>query len=144
MGGSDQPNDAPPRILPATDMDTLPFWIGGARDELLIARCNRCAYLVHPPTSFCPNCDSRDVAPAPVSGRGTVYSYTINHKQWLPGLPVPYVVALVALEEQEDVRIPTNIVGCDPREVHIGMKVRVLFEQHEDLWIPLFTPEAPP
>jgi uncharacterized OB-fold protein len=131
----------PPRGLPATDLYTVPYWTGGAKGQLLIVTCKYCAYLVHPPTSFCPRCECRNVAPAPVSGRGTIESFTINYKQWMPGLPVPYVVALVALEEQPEVRLPTNIVGCHTEAVRLGMKVKVSFEQAEDLWIPLFTPE---
>ena len=119
--------DAPTRPLPGITIDNEAFWTGGARGELLIARCRDCAYYVHPPTSFCPRCEGRTVAAEPVSGRATVTSYTVNHKQWLPGLPVPYVLALVELEEQEGLRLPTNIVGCDPERVHIGMRVRVTF-----------------
>jgi uncharacterized OB-fold protein len=76
-----------------------------------------------------------------VSGRATVVSCTVNHQQWEPGLPVPYVLALVELDEQADVRLVTNIVGCPVDEVHIGMRVRAVFEQHEDVWVPLFEPE---
>lgn len=131
-----------PRPLPAPDRDSRPYWTGGERGELLIERCGGCAYWVHPPTGFCPRCESRDVTPQPTTGRGTVRSYTIVHKQWVPNLPVPYVLALVALAEQDDVLLPTNIVDCDPEAVHIGMGVAVRFEQAEDLWVPLFAPEG--
>lgn len=130
-----------PRPLPAPDTDSRAYWTGGERGELLIQRCSQCAYLIHPPTGFCPRCESRAVAFAPMSGRGTVRSYTVVHKQWMPGLQVPYVVALIALAEQDDVLLPTNIVDCDPESVRIDMKVKVRFEQAEDLWIPLFVPE---
>lgn len=85
-------------------------------------------------------CESRDVAPQATSGRGSVYTYSINYKQWVPGLPERYVLALVALEEQSDVLIPCNIVNCDPDEVFFGMSVQVLFEQHDEIWVPLFEP----
>jgi len=130
------------RPLPATDRDTEPFWKGGARGQLLIERCNACRYLIHPPTGFCPQCESRDTAPHPVSGRATVTSYTVNHKQWMPDLPVPYVLALVTIEEQGDVQLATNVVDCDPESVFIGMKVQVRFEPSQDLWVPLFAPAA--
>lgn len=128
------------RPLPAIDRDTEHFWKGGAEGKLLIERCNACHYLVHPPTGFCPKCESRDTAPHAVSGRATITSCTINHKQWMPDLPVPYVLALVSLEEQDDVRLATNIVDCDPNAAFIGMKVMVRFEQSQDLWVPLFAP----
>jgi acetyl-CoA acetyltransferase len=78
---------------------------------------------------------------AVVSGRATVAGFTVNHQQWLPAFPPPYVVAVVALDEDPSVRLTTNIVGCDPADVAIGMRVRVIFEPHEELWIPLFEPD---
>ena len=130
-----------PRSLPALDDDNQAFWTGGANGELLINRCGECGYYIHPPTSFCPSCESRDVTPQPVSGKAEIVSMTVNHRQWFPNLQVPYVVALVAIEEQDDVRLVTNIVDCDPLSVRIGDKVKVQFEQAEDLWIPLFSPD---
>jgi uncharacterized OB-fold protein len=131
------------RPLPVLDRDTEPYWRGGAEGKLLIERCNACHYLIHPPTGFCPACESRDTAPHAVSGRGSIISCTVNHKQWMPGLPVPYVLALVAIDEQADVQLATNIVGCAPEAVFIGMKVQVRFQQAEDLWVPLFAPAEP-
>jgi uncharacterized OB-fold protein len=129
-----------PRPLPALDRDNAAYWTGGEKGELLICRCGDCGYYVHPPVRFCPECESRDVAPQPVSGLGSVYTFTINYKQWVPGLPERYVLALVALAEQEDVLVPCNVVNCDPDAVTFGMPVKVLFEQCEDLWVPLFEP----
>jgi hypothetical protein len=57
-------------------------------------------------------------------------------------MEVPYVLALVELEEQADVRLATNIVNCLPETVRIGMPVEVLFEQSEDVWVPLFQPRT--
>ena len=130
----------PVRPLPATDRDTEGYWTSGARGRLLIERCNACHYLIHPPTGFCPKCEGRDTALHAVSGRATVTSCTVNHKQWMPDLPVPYVLALVTIEEQDDVQLATNIVDCAPESVFIGMKVAVRFEPSQDLWVPLFAP----
>ena len=132
---------SPPRPLPATTVDSEPFWTGGAKGQLLIQQCTGCSYYIHPPTGFCPQCEGRDTAFVAVSGKGFVETFTINHKQWMPGLPERYVLALVRLAEQDDVRLATNIVGCDPDEVTFDMPVTVQFEQAEDLWIPLFAPE---
>lgn len=132
---------APPaRILPAIDKDNLAYWTGGKQGQLLIHRCADCASYVHPPVPFCPACEGSNVGPTLVSGRGRVTSFTANHKQWVPGLAVPYVLALVTLEEQDDVRVVANITHCDPGEVQFGMPVEVWFEPHEDLWVPLFRP----
>lgn len=130
------------RPLPAIDDDNQAFWTGGERGELLIYRCADCRYYVHPPTSFCPQCESRAVGPEPVSGRGSIVSLTLNYKAWFPDMPVPYAVALVGLEEQPSVHLVTNIVDCDPEKLRIGDRVKVHFEQNEDLWVPLFAPEV--
>ncbi len=85
-------------------------------------------------------CRSRSSAPTVVSGRATIVGFTVNQHQWLPDMEPPYVIAVVALAEDADVRLTTNIVGCDPDEVHIGQQVAVRFEQHDDVWLPLFEP----
>jgi hypothetical protein len=76
----------------------------------------------------------------PVSGRATVAGFTVNSHPWIPGFDPPYVVAVVALEESPEVRLTTNIVGCDPDEVHIGQEVEVRFEAHDRVHLPLFAP----
>lgn len=136
------PDVPPARTLPVVDRDSRDYWTGGADGELRIYRCRDCRYYVHPPVRFCPRCESRNVAAEAVSGRGIVASFTVNHKRWVPGLPERYVLALVSIVEQEDVRLVANIVNCDPDAVAMDMAVRVLFEEHEDLWIPFFEPEA--
>jgi uncharacterized OB-fold protein len=75
-----------------------------------------------------------------VSGDGTVYSFTVDHYPFNPSVPVPYVVALVELVEQQDLRLPTNIVDCDPAVVRIGIPVHVAFEPQDDVWVPVFRP----
>jgi uncharacterized OB-fold protein len=138
---ADTPQGPPPRTLPALDMDNTAFWTGGAQGQLLINRCSDCGYYIHPPTSFCPACESGAVKPEAVSGRGEIVTMTLNHRAWYPGLKVPYIVALVGLEEQREVQLVTNIVDCDPLNVNIGDKVKVRFEKAEDMWVPLFYPE---
>jgi hypothetical protein len=76
----------------------------------------------------------------PVSGRATVWSYTVNRYPWVPSMPVPYVVAQVELVEQAGLQLLTNIVECDIDAVHIGMKVSVCFARAGDSYIPLFRP----
>lgn len=135
-------NTMPKRALPLLDRDNTAYWTGGERGELLIYRCPACGYYIHPPVNFCPECEGRSVAPQPVSGKGTVETFTIVHKQWVPGLKVPYVMALVTIAEQGDVRLAGNIVHCEPDDVYFGMPVKVLFEQNEDVWVPLFEPDT--
>ena len=132
----------PKRSLPALDKDNRAFWTWGAEGKLAIYRCQDCSYYVHPPVGFCPKCEGRRVAPEATSGKAYVETFTINYKQWVPGLPERYVLALVRLAEQGDVRLVTNIVNCAPDDVRFDMPVKVLFEQHEDVWVPFFEPEA--
>jgi acetyl-CoA acetyltransferase/uncharacterized OB-fold protein len=125
-----------PQLTPANEW----FWTSGADGHLRIQQCDDCGKLVHPPTPMCPACRSRSWSPAVVSGRGTVVGFTVNHQQWLPAFEPPYVIANVALAEDESVHLTTNIVGCDPDDVHIGQEAAVRFEQHDDVWLPLFEP----
>lgn len=128
------------RTLPVIDRDNEAYWTWGRDGKLAIYRCAGCEYFVHPPVPFCPECESRDVAPQAVSGRGRIVTFTVNHKAWVPGLPVPYILALVAIEEQDDVRLACNLVDCAAEDINFNMPVEVLFEQAEDIWIPLFRP----
>ena len=60
--------------------DNRDFWTGGRDGELRIVRCNDCGYYIHPPSPRCPQCLSDDVAPHAVSGRGSVYTFTVNQR----------------------------------------------------------------
>jgi uncharacterized OB-fold protein len=101
---------------------------------------------VHPPSPICPVDHGKDLKPEAVSGRGTVAAFTVNHQPWIPGMDVPYVIALVEIEEQPSLRVQTNIIGCAPDEVRIGMPVEVTFEHRPDpngdVWLPLFRPSG--
>ena len=130
------------RKLPALNADNTPFWQGGAAGHLLMHHCTACAQYFHPPAPICPRCTSFDVAPKAVSGKGRVLSYTINYQAWRPELTAPYVVAIIELADQPGLRFVSNIVGMLPEEVRIDMPVRVRFEQHEDVWLPLFEKDA--
>jgi uncharacterized OB-fold protein len=125
--------------LPEARFETEPFWTGGERGELLIDRCDDCGLWLHPPKPVCRKCLSRSVRPVPVSGYGTVYSYTVNYQPWMPDLEVPYTLAVVELDEDQGLRLTTRLTGVEPGAVHIGLRVKVVFEQHENVWLPLFT-----
>ena len=127
---------------PLITADNEAFWTGGRDGRLMITHCGDCGYRTHPPVPRCPSCLSENVAPAPVSGRGHVYSFTINRREWAPGLEVPYVIAIVELEEQRGVRLLTNIVGCPVDDVRIGMPVEVGFTELGDAFLPVFHPAA--
>jgi uncharacterized protein len=130
------------RFPPSLTEASRPFWTGGARGQLLILWCAACARWVHPPRAACAECGG-PLEPRPVSGRGTVFTFTVNRQAFRPDVPVPYVIAMVELEEQAGLRFTTNIVGCDPEAVSIGMPVTVAFEQAGEAWVPVFRPAVP-
>jgi uncharacterized protein len=127
-----------PRKLPVLNPENTRFWTGGRDGKLMIHRCDDCQRHFHPPNPVCMHCGGLNVAAAAVSGRGRVISFTINQQGWLPDLPVPYVIAIVGLVEDPTLRLVSNIIGSPPEIVHIDMAVRVVFERHEDVWLPLF------
>jgi uncharacterized OB-fold protein len=136
--------DKPFRILPRVTEENRFFWTSGADGRLRFLRCDDCGTFVHPPSPICPDCLSRALTVTAVSGRATVATFTVNHQPWIPGFDPPYVVALVEIAEQPSVRLMTNIIGCAPDEVSIGMPVQVTFEQYDDVWVPQFEPVASP
>jgi uncharacterized protein len=138
------------RLAPTPTAESNAFWTGGQHGELLIARCRGCGHFFHPPGPTCWRCRSTDVAPEPVSGRATVAAYTVNHQPWIPGFDPPYIVAMVELADEPDVRLITNIVDIPVEDMRVGLEVEVIFEDWtapsggEDtrVWIPLFRPVA--
>lgn len=129
------------RPVPALNRENESFWTCGADGELRILRCEDCSYFIHPPRPVCPECLSQSLAPAAVSGRATVESFTVNYRQWNPAVPPPYVIARVELEEQPGLYLVTNIVNTPVESVTFGMPVRVVFEQITDeVHLPLFEP----
>ncbi|WP_405945770.1 OB-fold domain-containing protein [Streptomyces prunicolor] len=116
------------------------FWTAGADGRLRVAECGSCAALIHPPQPVCRYCRGHDIGVRAVSGHATLIGFTVNHRFALPGLPAPYVVAQVALEEDPRVRLTTNAVQCAPDELELGMRMEVVFEPVEDAWLPLFRP----
>lgn len=125
-----------PRLTPETEF----FWTSGADGRLRIQHCESTGRWYHPPRPDCPPDGACAPVPTPVSGLGTVYSYTINRQPFLPSIEPPYVIAIVELDEQEGLQLMTRLVGCDPESVHIGQRVRVVFEQHGEIYLPFFEP----
>ena len=126
------------RVLPRLDSDNRFFWTSGADGQLRLLRCRECAAFVHPPRPVCRHCLSEKVRPEVVPGTGTIDTFTVNHQQWRPGLEVPYVIARVAIDGAPGVYLTTNIVGCPADAVDAGDRVRVTFEQHGEVYLPLF------
>jgi uncharacterized OB-fold protein len=131
----------PFRLLPQVTPENEHYWKGGARGELTFLRCGDCRTWIHPPSPVCPSCLSRALAPAAVSGRARLLTWTVNHHRWIPGFEPPYVIAIVEIEEQPGLRVTTNLVNCAPEELRMDLPVRVLFEERDDgVFLPLFEP----
>lgn len=131
----------PFRLLPEVTPENAHFWRGGAEGELRFLHCAACDRFVHPPAPRCPSCLRAELAVRASSGRARLHTFTVNHQPWIPGFDPPYVVAIVELEEQPDLRLTTNVVGCAPEALRIGMPLRVVFEAREDdVFLPLFEP----
>ena len=128
----------PFRLLPRVTDENRFFWTSGADGALRFLRCQDCGYYVHPYGPRCPQCLGSRLEPEKVSGTATLHTFTVNHQPWYPGLDPPYVVAIVELPEQAGLRLTTGIVGTAPDDVFVGMPVRVVFEQYEDVWLPFF------
>jgi len=129
----------PPRPVPAMNQDTRFFWDGAREGELRIQRCTACGALRHPPRPMCPECRSLEWDFAVASGRGTVYSFVVPHHPPLPAFgDGPYVVAVIELPE--GTRLVSNVVDCDPADVHVGLAVEVTFADQGEVVLPLFRP----
>lgn len=119
---------------------------------LRICECGDCNALIHPPQPVCRYCRSHNMGVREVSGRAVLAGFTVNHRFSLPGLPAPYVVAQVALEEDPRVRLTTNILvdidldggdGSGVVDLELGQIVQVEFEKADDVYLPLFRPVTP-
>ncbi|CDO31225.1 Zn-ribbon domain-containing OB-fold protein [Mycolicibacterium porcinum] len=131
-----QPAGPLPRLTPESQF----FWTAHDDGALWMLRNPRTGEWMHPPPPDDP-ATGEELTPAPLSGKGTVFTFTINHQAFLPAVPVPYVVAIVELAEQQGLQLTTRIVNCDPVDVRIGMPVSVVFEDHDGVRLPFFEPD---
>ena len=129
------------RPLPTPNSFSKPFWEGTKRHELVLQKCNECGTFRYYPRPRCPECLSGNTEWTKVSGRGTVYSYTIVHRplaRWFKD-KVPLVCAVIELDE--GVRMVSNVENVDPYAVTIGMPVRVIYDDvNDEITLPKFEP----
>ena len=129
-----QPEGTP---LPRPTPLSAPHWEGCREGELRVQRCGCCDEWVFIPQPVCTRCFSEALAWTPTSGRGKIYSYTVVHRPQRPSFRVPYVVAIVELEE--GFHMLTNLIDVDPDAVAIGQRVEVAFvERSETITLPYF------
>ena len=123
--------ELPPKPMPRATPVTQPFWDATAEGRLILPQRGDGAYFWYPRV-LAPGTLQEGWAWAPASGRGTVYSFTIDRRGTAAAFAndVPYVIAIVELEEGP--HFTTNIVACPIDEVRIGMAVTAVFEPSED------------
>jgi uncharacterized OB-fold protein len=117
------------------DYDSIGVWEGYLQQRLLLTRCEACSYWIHFPRSLCPKCWSDDVGLHELSGRGVVYTFTVDHDR-----DGDSVIALVELPEQEGLRMVAPIVECDATDVSIGMEVSLTWQDFRGIPVPAFRP----
>jgi uncharacterized OB-fold protein len=126
-------------LRPAISHDTAFFWEGTAEGELRIQHCPTCGRLRHPPGPMCPSCGAEKQDWVVASGRGSVFSYVVHHHPAVPGKQLPFVIALVELEE--GVRMIGELVDVEPTAVAIGMPLELALTKIDDeLTLPLWRP----
>lgn len=131
--------------VPVADPVTRPFWESVRRQAMELQRCNACGRFIFYPRGLCPHCLSDDLSWQPARGTGEVYAFTIVQRHPNPafGGDIPYVVALIELDE--GVRMLSNLIGvaADPAEVRVGMAVEVVYEAATDeVTLPKFRPRG--
>ena len=119
--------DAASMMRPASSRDTKFFWDGVNAHELRIQKRSD-GSLQHPPVPALWKDHNDEVVPSDylvASGKGTVFSFVVHHAPKVPGRTLPFVIALVELEE--GVRMLGELRNVDPATVEIGMPVRVTY-----------------
>jgi uncharacterized protein len=134
-----------------TDERTAEYFAGAARGELVLPRCDACNRLVWYPEPECAHCGGRVFTWVPVSGRGRVYTWAVVRRAFLPAFEemVPFVTALVSLEEDPAVRIVSYVVDCDPEALAADMPVEAVFRPlrfptvpDRSVPVPMFVPAS--
>ena len=134
------PSGPLPAPVPPVNPETKPFWEATSQGRLLVRQCDDCQSLIWYPRAICPECSSMRTSWRQVSGRGTVYSYTVNYRGDGPyRTSGPYVLAYVELDEGP--RMMTNVVDCPFEDLAMGMALEVTFrDETDEITLPVFRP----
>ena len=129
------------RPRPEPDGISRFFWDAAAEGRLVMQRCESCERLQYPPEVCCVRCQTTELEHVQLSGRGTLFSYAIVDRLLHIGFAdaIPYIVALVELDEQPELRILTNLVDVAPgTPLAGGLPVEVVFEDRGSVTLPQF------
>ncbi len=113
--------------LPAASPDTLGWWQAAAEHRLVVQVCDACGRYRHPPSPRCPQCHQEASSFVDHPPHGTIYTFTVVHQAFVPGIELPYIVAVIDLPAVP-IRLVTNLVDTDPSEVRIGLPVDLVWE----------------
>jgi uncharacterized OB-fold protein len=135
--------DLAAKPLPEIDSVTQPFWAAAAAAPLATQQCKACSSFVWTPRPSCSECGSSDLVWTTLSGRGSIYSFTIvrrvigrKSKAFEPELPY----SIIWVDLLEGPRLISNLVGCSIDAIEIGKPVRVVFESVSmEIKLPKFT-----
>ena len=133
------------KTLPRPTLDTKEYWEGCHRHELLVQQCKDCKTYRFYPCYICQKCHSKNYEWRRVSGKGKVYTWSVVTRAFDPAWKddVPYVAAVVELDEQPGLLMTGNIIGCDPKSVKIGMPVEVSFiDVTDEITLPQWRPAS--
>jgi uncharacterized OB-fold protein len=127
-------SDTSKKPVPAADDLSRPFWTAAHDRRLVVQRCAACGYYNHPPRPFCDACLAQELPFEPVSGRGTVYSFTVMHQRDVAGFErdAPFINIVVELAEQPRLLMVSNLPIAERPKVTIGAPVEVYFEDRDD------------
>ncbi len=116
---------------PAPNVDSEGFWAATSQGRLALCRCTDCRVWLQPPLERCSSC-AGSTAFEDVAGTGEVYSFIVVRQPSVPGYltDLPYVVALVELDEQRGLRLPSRLVETPVESVRVGMRVRAELVPH--------------
>jgi uncharacterized protein len=131
--------------VPVPDELTRFYWDAVTDRRVELLRCQQCGHFVHYPRPICDRCLSTELAPEPVSGRGTLYSYCEVNQASYPYFldKLPYCIGVLDLAEEPGVRLPMGIVDCAYEELRCGMAMEVVFRAvTPSLTLPFLRPDG--
>lgn len=117
------------RPLPVSTPNSEPFWTGLANHQVTLQQCDDCHGWVFYPRSHCNHCLSDNLTWRQVSGRGTLYTFTIARRPTAPQFADEIPQLIIVVELEEGVRMNSVMVNVEPEDLVVGMPVKPVFHQ---------------
>lgn len=129
------------RPIPVPNEWTKPFWDAAKQGVLMLQRCQACGHFQHPPYATCVTCVSTDLKFEPVTGKGSIYAYTIMYhggdKRFAPA--IPYASIIVELDAAKGALLVGNLLDAPYTEARVGRRVEVVFQKlNDEITLPQF------